>query len=94
MKRILLIVILTYITISPIYAIVDFSGYFAIPYDDGPACLGNQYFEVGFHTNFELNNDQFQIQRSTDPNFSWAITSTSGFNGNIDGCGREDKKEK
>jgi len=56
--------------------IVDFGATWVIPRSYGPSCLDNKYVEVGFFTNFEFNNSQFQIHRLKDPNFSMAITNS------------------
>ncbi|MGQ0829130.1 MAG: T9SS type A sorting domain-containing protein [Bacteroidota bacterium] len=81
-----LITLLIFIALNT-YAIVDFSATYVIPHTYGPSCNNQQYVEVGFFTNFETNNDHFQIQRTKDPSWSWAITNTAQFNGNINGCG-------
>ena len=86
MKKIILTSLLFLFTVN-VNAIVDFSTYFIIPHSVEPSCKGEIYFKVGFHTNFEVNNLKFQIQRSQDPNFSSATTGTPVFDGNIDGCG-------
>ena len=69
-------------------ALVDFFGIpSVIPHSYGATCLGQQYVEIQWFMNWESNNDYFQVQRSQDPNFSWAITGTANFNGTINGCG-------
>ncbi|HEY0029317.1 MAG TPA: T9SS type A sorting domain-containing protein [Bacteroidia bacterium] len=87
MKKKLVTLICIFIGLHAL-AIVDVVGTgYTLPQSYGPACLGQEYVIVGFQTNFETNNATFQIQRSTDPGFSWAITGTAGFNGNFSGCG-------
>lgn len=87
MKKIVLIFTLTAVLSFQSKATVGYGATWVLKHSYGPSCLGNEYVEVGFFTNFETTNSQFQIQRSTDPNFSWAITGTAGFNGNFSGCG-------
>jgi hypothetical protein len=82
-----IIIFLIFISINRLLAVVSWSNSWVIPHSYGPSCLSKEYVEVGFYTNFEINNSQFQIQRSTDPNFNWAITGTGNFNGNFSGCG-------
>lgn len=76
------IIIFILLTISPgiSYAFVDWAGTSVIPHNYGPTCLANEYVTVGFSTNFEINNASFEIQRSTDPNFSSSIV-VGGFGG-------------
>ncbi|HQQ95528.1 MAG TPA: T9SS type A sorting domain-containing protein [Bacteroidia bacterium] len=68
-------------------AIVNIGGTWVTPQNVLPSCLGQEYVSVGFHVNLQVNNDYFQVQRSQDPNFSWAINASAGFNGFINGCG-------
>lgn len=83
-KIIFFLLLISYYKLS---ALVGYSNSWALVETYGPTCLEKKYVKVGFYTNFEINNSQFQIQRSTDPNFSWAITGTPNFNGNFSGCG-------
>lgn len=67
------------------YGLVDFFGNpFAITHDILGVCNNGektQYVEIGWFTNFETNNNSFQIQRSKD-NWSTFTAVT-----NISGCG-------
>jgi len=82
MRKIIFLVWLLALLPKHLSASVDFGATWTTPQDILPACLGNQYVEVGFFVNWEVNNDYFQIVRSTDPNFSSSIVV-----GIIDGCG-------
>ena len=82
--------IITLITIVLTYqaiATVSYSGTYVHVESYEAGCLAKQFAKVGFFTNFELNNGQFQIQRSIHSDFQSYITVTSGFNGNFSGCG-------
>jgi hypothetical protein len=85
MKKI--IVVFAVILSFKMKAVVSFGGTYVIPHSYGPSCNQQEYVEVGFFVNTEVNNATFQIQRSHDPNFSWAITGTAYFNGTFSGCG-------
>lgn len=79
MKKIVLIIAIN-ICIKA-QALVDFGATWTTPTAYGPSCLANEYVEVGFYVNFEINNSHFRVQRSTDPNFSWTIYVGQQFNG-------------
>lgn len=82
------IIICLVISVFKLNALVDFWGVpSVIPHNYGPSCLGQEYVEITWFMNWESNNDYFQVQRSQDPNFSWAITGTAYFNGTANGCG-------
>jgi hypothetical protein len=81
MKKIILFVTIVVCCLR-VNASVDFGATWVIPHSYGPSCLGNQYVEVGFFINWEVNNSTFTVERSTDPNFSWSIVV-----GSFSGCG-------
>lgn len=87
MKTKILVLVFAFLVQLNSYSIVDWSATYVIPHSYGTICNGQEYVEVGFFTNFEINNATFQIQRSQDPSFSSVITGTSQFNGNFNGCG-------
>jgi hypothetical protein len=65
------------------HSLVGWGGTYVIPHSLGLCENSGEYIEVGFNTNFEVNNDHFQFQRSMDPGFSWAIY----VGAQINGCG-------
>lgn len=82
MKTIIITLICIVLSFSRLHALVDFGGTWVAPFMVYPACHGQEHVSVGFHVNWELNNQSFEIQRSTDPQFSWAIVVHT-----ITGCG-------
>lgn len=63
------------------FSLVDVGSTYVIPHSLGLCENSGEYVVAGFQTNFEVNSDQFQIQRSQDAGFSWAINVGSPING-------------
>lgn len=77
MKKLVISMLLAMAFHLPLKSLVDFGGTWVAPVAIFPACLGQEFVNVGFHVNWEVNNSSFLIQRSTDPQFNWAINLTT-----------------
>jgi hypothetical protein len=82
MKKLFTLILIATFIHQPLKSLVDFGGTWVASVPIYPTCLEQEYVSVGFHVNWEVNNSSFLIQRSTDPQFSWAINLTT-----INGCG-------
>lgn len=62
---------------------VGYGSTFVIPLSLNFCENGGEYVKVGFSTNWEFNNDEFDFQRSLDPNFA----SATFIGSSVNGCG-------
>lgn len=87
-KHILILLLISLAFSSKTHALVDFDNPNS-PVTPGEygTCGSKDVVYITFAVNWQTNNASFQVQRSKDINFSWSITGTWGFNGNVSGCG-------